>query len=64
MESNARDFSSRWAPLLALALAWLVPATAHGAIFNVNHTADTVDVNPGDGICDDGGAGCRCRPRD
>jgi CSLREA domain-containing protein len=45
------------ATMLALALA--VPARA--ATFVVDLTADVVDGNPGDGVCDAGGQGCSLR---
>ena len=61
MESDVSRSTSRVAPLLVLALVCSAPDMAYGAIFNVDHAADTVDTNPGDGICDDGGGKCTLR---
>jgi CSLREA domain-containing protein len=44
-----------------LALPGLAQPAQAGATFNVNTTADTVDSNPGDGICRDSSYACSLR---
>jgi CSLREA domain-containing protein len=54
----------RWAlavGLVALALVLGQPTTALGATFTVNTTADTPDLNPGDGNCADASGACSLR---
>ena len=48
---------------IALVLMMLLPQLvgAQGATFTVNSTADTVDINPGDGVCADGSGNCTLR---
>ena len=50
-------------PALAILMAWasLAPIQASAATFVVNSTADAVDANPGDGVCDDGHGNCTLR---
>ena len=45
--------------VLFLVLALAVPAQA--AVFTVDSTVDSVDSNPGDGICADGTGACTLR---
>ena len=49
--------------ILLLALLTVSPDAieAQGATFTVNSTADAVDSNPGDGICEDGAGNCTLR---
>ncbi len=53
--------------IIPVAIAVLVAGTlfadhtARAASFTVNSLLDTVDVNPGDGICDDGSGNCTLR---
>lgn len=52
-----------WVAMVAC-VAWatlVVSPSARAAIFVVNTTADTVDANPGDGICADSGGQCSLR---
>ena len=37
------------------------PRQAAAAVFGVNTTADTADVNPGNGVCADAGGQCSLR---
>ena len=46
--------------LLSVLIAGNIPS-AHAANFTVDSTADAVDANPGDGICDDGAGNCTLR---
>ena len=47
---------------LALAFGLAIEANvARGATFTVNSPADTVDANPGDGVCADAGGNCTLR---
>lgn len=48
--------------LATITTLWLLNTqTVHGAGFIVDSTADTVDVNPGDGICADSNGNCTLR---
>ncbi len=47
--------------LLALLPAFLPTRTVQAAVFAVNTTLDTVDANPGDGVCADSGGHCSLR---
>lgn len=66
MQRNKPGFcraSMCWAAILVAGwLAWLTPALA--VTFHVTSTADKVDINPGDGICDaDPGSASECTLR-
>lgn len=58
---NACRFLVAAALLLALALATSPARAAPEATFVVNTTADTVDANPGDGVCADSSGNCSLR---
>jgi CSLREA domain-containing protein len=52
----------RWVVLgLLLVLLPFGAKLAHAVTFVVNSTADTVDTNPGDGVCADGSGNCTLR---
>ena len=50
------------AVLLAMgAVVWGSGDVVHGATLTVDSTRDTIDANPGDGLCDDGRGRCTLR---
>ena len=46
---------------IAILLVVRAPGAAEAATIIVNTTADAVDANPGDGVCDDGTGNCTLR---
>ena len=58
---TGRLFRVAAAFLLAAATFTAFAPPAHAAAFDVTTTADTVDTNPGDGVCDDGTGQCSLR---
>lgn len=44
-----------------LAISFIIAASTNAATFNVTTTNDTLDANPGDGVCADAGAACSLR---
>ena len=38
--------------LVIVTLGWLFSTAVQAATFTVNNTADAVDANPGDGVCE------------
>ncbi len=49
------------AVITCMIIALMVPIASHAATFTVDSTADTVDANPGDGICADLSGLCTLR---
>ena len=47
--------------LAMLAVVWGSADVVHGATLTVDSTRDTIDVNPGDGLCEDGRGRCTLR---
>jgi len=47
--------------LIMLVAVWGSGSLVYGAEFTVDTTADAVDINPGDGVCDDGAGNCTLR---
>jgi len=57
-----RFFGVLCALLLVFLLAAIgLPSPVQAATFTVNSMADTIDANPGDGICNDGTGNCTLR---
>jgi CSLREA domain-containing protein len=50
-----------WLPTVILGFTFLFGATAQAATFTVDDFGDSVDANPGDGVCANGGGFCSLR---
>ena len=61
MDTPIKHKTSFAALAAALAFALLAPAYAYAATFTVDSTADSVDANPGDGVCADSSGACTLR---
>ena len=61
-ERAPRRAHTKFAAVLgASLLLFLGQDAAHAATMTVTSTADALDVNPGDGVCDDGAGNCPLR---
>ena len=47
--------------VLSLCFLMSLPPSVYAATFTVNNTTDTVDANPGDGVCSDASGNCTLR---